>query len=89
MDNQIAVNNLPGPDFVKIDVEGLEIEVLRGMSQTISDYRPKMHIELHGIREREVIELLLSHNYRIYQIEDGIDITQQNIDMIRGHLYVH
>jgi FkbM family methyltransferase len=89
MDNQIAVNNLPKPDFVKIDVEGLEIDVLCGMSQTISNYRPEMLIELHGTSEREIVELLLSHNYNIYQVEDGIDITQQNIDMVRGHLHVY
>jgi len=40
MDNQIAVNNLPKPDFVKIDVEGLEIGVLSGMFQTIHNHRP-------------------------------------------------
>jgi FkbM family methyltransferase len=87
MDNQITVNNLPKPDFVKIDVEGLEIDVLRGMSQTISNYRPEIFIELHGTSEQEIAEFLLSYNYNIYQIEDGIDITQQNINMVHGHLY--
>lgn len=87
MDNQLAVNNLPKPDFVKIDVEGLEINVLRGMTQTISSYRPRMLIELHGISEREVVEFLLSYHYRVYQVEDDIDITRQNIDRVHGHLY--
>jgi FkbM family methyltransferase len=87
LDNQIAVNNLPRPDFVKIDVEGLEIDVLQGLVKTISNCRPKLHIELHGIREQEVVELLLAYNYNIYQIEAGINLTQQNIDRVRGHLY--
>jgi FkbM family methyltransferase len=35
------------PDFVKIDVEGSESDVLAGAQQTIRRYRPKMLIELH------------------------------------------
>ena len=89
LDNLIVTNDLPKPDFVKIDVEGLELKVLQGMSQIITDYRPEMHIELHGVKEREVIELLLSYHYNLYQIEDDINITQQNIDKVRGHQYAH
>lgn len=89
MDNQITVHKLPKPDFVKIDVEGLEYDVLLGMSNTISCFRPEMSIELHGIKERKIAEFLLSHYHRIYQVEDGIDITAKNIDKVHGHLYVH
>jgi FkbM family methyltransferase len=87
LDNQIVVNSLPQPDFVKIDVEGLEIEVLRGMEQTISNYRPTIFLELHGTAEREVVAFLLSHHYKVHQVEDDIDITQHNMDRVRGHLY--
>jgi FkbM family methyltransferase len=89
MDNEIVVSDLPEPDFVKIDVEGLGIDVLRGMPQTIRDCRPEMLIELHGTSEREIVEFLWSYGYEIYHVEDGIDITPQNIDMIHGHLYAH
>ncbi|MEJ2557598.1 MAG: FkbM family methyltransferase [Anaerolineae bacterium] len=89
MDRQIAVNNLPKPDFVKMDVEGLEIDVLHGMTQTISDHRPRMLIELHGTNERGVVEFLLAHNYELRQVEDDIDITQQNIGLVHGHLYAY
>jgi len=34
-------------DYLKIDVEGQELEVLRGASQTIARYRPKILIEAH------------------------------------------
>lgn len=89
LDHQIAVSNLPKPDFVKIDVEGLELDVLRGMDQTIHTFRPEMHIELHGTNEQEIVEFLLAHHYRVYQIEDGVEITLENIESVRGHLYVY
>jgi len=88
MDNQILVNNLPKPDFVKIDVEGLEIEVLSGMLQTIQNHKPEIFVELHGVKEQEVVDFLLKHNYKVHQVEDVIDITEQNIEKVRGHLYV-
>jgi len=34
-------------DFIKIDVEGQELEVLKGASQTISRYKPRILIEAH------------------------------------------
>jgi FkbM family methyltransferase len=37
------------PDFVKIDVEGSESDVLAGARETIRQYRPKMLIELHHL----------------------------------------
>jgi FkbM family methyltransferase len=89
MDNQMTANNLPRPDFVKIDVEGLELDVLQGMSQIIGRHRPHMSIELHGVNELEIAKFLLSHHYKIYQVEDSIDITEQNLDRVHAHLYVH
>jgi FkbM family methyltransferase len=87
LDNQIEVNNLPRPDFIKIDVEGLELDVLNGMTQTISEYKPKLLIELHGQSEREIGEFLIFYNYNINQIEASINITSENINLVRGHLY--
>lgn len=89
LDNQIAINNLPKPDFVKIDVEGLEIDVLHGMIQTVSKYKPKLLIELHGQGEQDIVDFLLSHSYNVYQVEDDINITQQNVNMLSGHLYAY
>lgn len=36
------------PDFVKIDVQGLELEVLSGMRQTIDRCRPTFLVEVGG-----------------------------------------
>ena len=36
------------PDLIKIDVEGTELEVLRGSREIIKEYSPKLMIEFHG-----------------------------------------
>ncbi len=53
--------------FVKIDVEGMEIEVLKGMAETIARHRPAMYVE--NDREHKSAALvahLLGLDYRLY-----------------------
>ena len=53
--------------FAKIDVEGMEIEVLKGMAQTIARHRPAMYVE--NDREHKsaaLIAHLLGLDYRLY-----------------------
>lgn len=47
------------PTFVKIDVEGAEVEVLQGMRETIARSRPSFMIE-RSERVGEVVELLVA-----------------------------
>lgn len=35
------------PDFIKIDVEGMEMDVLEGMMETIKQYKPGIMVEAH------------------------------------------
>lgn len=35
-------------DFIKIDIEGAEVETLRGAKRLLDRFRPKMVLELHG-----------------------------------------
>ena len=37
--------DLPACHFLKVDVEGMEVEVLRGAQNTIATYRPLMYVE--------------------------------------------
>jgi FkbM family methyltransferase len=58
------------PEFMKIDVEGFEYEVLLGAEQTISNHRPILLIE--GIAQGDrVDQLLQSWKYDLYKFEDN------------------
>lgn len=46
LDSVIAKRNLRPPSLVKIDVEGAEIDVLKGMSETIQAHHPKIIYEV-------------------------------------------
>jgi FkbM family methyltransferase len=63
--------NLDAPQLVKIDVEGAESAVLRGMTDTLRAYRPVVVVEVHDDQERPVLELLHGHGYRTTPLRDG------------------
>jgi FkbM family methyltransferase len=49
---------------VKIDVQGMELHVLRGMAATLKTHRPKLVVELHhGVDRAEVLQLLTEIGY--------------------------
>ncbi len=51
-------------DGMKIDVQGMEVEVLRGMLGCLRTYRPKLVIEMHcGVSRREILDLLAGLGY--------------------------
>jgi FkbM family methyltransferase len=54
------------PDFVKIDVEGFEIEVLRGMMATIERCKPVFMIEFDSGRAEAIADILGAFGYRAY-----------------------
>jgi FkbM family methyltransferase len=96
IDNLINNNNiLHKPDFVKIDVEGLELAVLEGMEKTIQKYHPDLFIEIHGssmnlkkMNVASVFSILDSYNYKIYHVESGRDILKNNLsDACEGHIF--
>lgn len=95
LDRQVAAG-LPEPDFVKLDVEGLELDVLQGMSRVLSHRHPRLYIEIHGAdvqRKLEnvtaVVELLWRAGYQVLHVETNTVLRrhEQLPLAIRGHLY--
>ena len=51
-------------DGIKIDVQGMEIDVLEGMAAVARRYRPKLLIELHsGVSRPRLLDLISSIGY--------------------------
>jgi len=46
--DDLVASGLPAPDFVKIDTEGHEAEVLLGAEETLRKVQPEIFLELHG-----------------------------------------
>jgi FkbM family methyltransferase len=57
------------PDVLKIDVEGAELEVLKGAEAVFERRRPILLCETSGETQSEVTRLLLSKGYRLYDGE--------------------
>lgn len=58
-------DELPHIDYIKIDVEGMELDVLHGAQQTLREFKPKLMVEIHeriGDTLRSDIEYLLTQD---------------------------
>ena len=73
-----ALRDIERLDFVKIDVEGLELRVLRGAEALLRRHRPSVLFEVNegalrrgGTSGREVCEYLMSLGYRLHYLQAG------------------
>jgi len=68
----------PRVDFIKIDVEGMETDVLTGAAETIARCKPAMMIEIIKTDQAKVEQFLLANQYKIYPM--GINILAVHED---------
>jgi FkbM family methyltransferase len=64
--------NLSRLDFMKIDIEGMEVEALIGARKSIQKFLPQMMIERIKSNEKDIYNFLLTYEYKI--IPMGINI---------------
>lgn len=75
LDDFIKEQGVKKLDIVKIDVEGFELNVLKGMDNTIKELKPKILIEIldknlnsNGNSAEDIYSLLWSYGYKSYRI---------------------
>ena len=73
LDSVVSEEKLSPPDWIKIDVEGGEMDALLGARTVINDARPILVIELHGTN-RPIAELLRELNYFTASVESAAAI---------------
>jgi FkbM family methyltransferase len=96
LDRDMATGALPAPDLIKIDVEGWELEALRGARATLAAHHPALFLEMHGEtmhekrrKVREIVAFLHAAGYQsILHVESGTAIAPGNEAVAaEGHLY--
>lgn len=83
LDDFIAEQRLRPPSFVKIDVEGFELEVMQGMARTIAACQPTLLFEVDDgdrtvfeRRWRELDDYITGFGYRIVHLENSYSNTK-------------
>lgn len=77
LDDYVRENCLPAPDWIKIDIEGMELPALRGAAQTLKKSRPTIICEINHISGRygskisDLVGYLGSLGYSIHALEKG------------------
>jgi FkbM family methyltransferase len=76
LDSYVTTNCIR-PDFVKIDAESAEFEVVSGMDHILREIKPVVCIELGDLgvegatKSRTIVDKLISYGYRPYEWHEG------------------
>jgi hypothetical protein len=69
-------------DLLKIDVEGMEMDVLLGAERTIAIHRPLMIIEVKKSNRGNITSFVTGHGYNYYPFYDGNILAIQQSDTL-------
>lgn len=82
LDDWVLASNLKKINLMKIDVEGFEMNVLKGCTQVLKMHHPVLFIELDNENlkkvsssAKELIEFIQLHNYSITNVETNEMVT--------------
>ncbi|GLZ34432.1 putative methyltransferase [Lentzea sp. NBRC 105346] len=95
LDRFVKTNSINRLDFVKADVEGAELKVLKGGEQTIERFKPAIlleieerHVERFGYRAQDVADWLVDRGYRMSIWHDGAWRPEVRVnDRVRNYLF--
>jgi FkbM family methyltransferase len=84
--DSLMMHNDP-PDFVKIDVEGSEVEVLEGGQVLLSRVRPDVIVEIHREEHGPLVAGLLP-GYELVELRHG-PYAKPGGNIWRNHYWIH
>ena len=89
--DELVENRAIYPDIVKIDTEGSEMWVLKGMEALVKRSRPILYLEVHphhisnfGSTVEDVLEWLSRHDYQVFRFRDHRN-ADQNFELVPVH----
>ncbi len=72
IDSMVQAQEIPAPQVIKIDVEGAELDVLRGAADVLSASRPRVFLEAHSAAlEQACSQELARHGYAVRRLESN------------------
>ncbi|HVT73232.1 MAG TPA: FkbM family methyltransferase [Lacunisphaera sp.] len=82
------------PDFVKIDVQGWELDVLRGMEQSLAaEPPPILHLEYWpagfrraGYAARDLVAFLRARRFRLHRVDTGAELDEAGLAQLDREL---
>lgn len=80
IDELVDSGAIKPPNFVKIDVEGAELEVILGMRRTIERHQPVILCEMHG-KNAEYQALMEELRYSVRALEEDRPLAQCHWDV--------
>ena len=76
-------------NFIKIDVEGYELDILKGATETIKKFKPKMLIEINqmalermNLKREDIFQFLDEHGYAYANIYPNQSINEYQLDIL-------
>ena len=78
------------PDFIKIDAENAEYDILKGMTKTLRNIRPIITLEVGDVNEgdfknsSDCVHFLQEQSYRVLELNDGI-LSEHEINKKYSH----
>lgn len=83
MDSEVEDNKLPS--LIKIDVEGHEIEVLKGAVHTLSNAKPLLIIESFPPKQENVISLIQDFGYNLNDADRHGPVNSKTNNLFAWH----
>ncbi len=77
LDSFVGENNINSVDFIKIDVEGFELSVIKGMEKILDRHKPDLWIEVGTETFKQIFDILIPLGYVISDIE-GFNVLLLN-----------
>ena len=83
LDSMVRAKEVPPPNLIKIDVEGAELDVLRGASEVLQSAKPVVYIETHSAAlDQQCQEELGRLGYGVRRLESNSPTGEQTSHLI-------
>lgn len=77
LDELISAGEIPIPDYMKIDVEGAEVQVLAGAMSLLKTFHPTLFLSTHGTEpHRQCCSLLNGLGYELSSMDERSSIEE-------------